>query len=410
MPEKLPLFKNHHTHPSVFAALRHGLDLSATDTKADALAALAGQTQDFNLALGWNNSRYTFGPQDLDSLAPCLVCNVSFHEFLVNRPARERFGREYPEVVRNIDNTDWVERNLHQILKFIAGASALAAADIGEFFRGLAQEGCWFAEDKLLPGERVVRLYREAGCLHRTRLWADTDSFEAMAPESREEISGIKLFLDGAVGAGTAALNHPYPAGGTGLMLHTDQGLARALEKAADWEKPVSVHTIGNRSTAQLISVLEGLEKEKRPPEIRAEHCQFIGRDLGERAKDLGLVLSMQPNFSEDSLQYRDRLPKGYAEMNNPFRMLIDQAGFVPGQDLFFGTDGPPHSADYALKTGLFPPLGSQALTLEELRAGYCMPDFENGYVEAEIDPARKQVTTRTILAEPPAPRNSGAL
>ena len=38
----------------------------------------------------------------------------------------------------------------------------------------------------------------------------------------------------------------------------------------------------------------------------------------------------MQPNFSEDSRQYADRLPAGFPCLNNPFRMLIDEAGFVP--------------------------------------------------------------------------------
>lgn len=402
MPHKqtIPLLKNHHTHPSVFAALRYGLDMSPFDTKEEALAGLEAQNREFNLALGWNNSRYTFSKEDLDRLAPVLICNVSFHEFLVNAPAKEKFSVAYPEVIENIDDTDWVERNLHQILKFIAGASGIEAGDIEGFYRDLALEGAWYAEDKLLPGEKIIGMYKAANCLDRTRLWADMDSFEAMSPESREAVSGIKLFLDGAVGARTAALYAPYLSGETGLLLQTEQGLSGLLKKAAAYGKPVSVHTIGDRSTEQLISVLEGLEKNDRPPEIRAEHCQYITPDMAGRAKSLGVVLSMQPNFSEDSLQYRDRLPKGYAEKNNPFRMLIDQAGFVPGQDLFFGSDGPPHGVEYAFKTSLFPPLDSQKLTLEETIAGYCMTGFENGSIDIEVDYEKERVLAEVSLNE----------
>ncbi len=400
MHQKIPLLRNHHTHPSVFAALQYGLDLSPFDTKEEALAALAQQDQAFNLALGWNNSRYTFEPGDLDHLPPCLICNVSFHEFLVNAPARDRFQAEYPQVMENIGDTDWVERNLHQILKFIAGASAITAADIAKFYQSLAEEGVWYAEDMLLPGQDLIRLYKEAGCYSRTRIWADMDTFEAMPPGLQREVAGIKIFLDGAVGARTAALAHPYLSGETGLLLHTDQGLAKQLTKAARYKTSVAVHTIGNRSTEQLISVVESLAPEDRPREIRAEHLQYIDKDLAPRAKALGMVFSMQPNFSEDSIGYQDRLPNGYAQRNNPFRMLIDQAGFVPGQDLFFGSDGPPHNAAYAIKSCLFPPLASQVLTLEEAVNGYCVRGFHNGYVELTIDTEAKTVEARTVLTQ----------
>lgn len=398
--QKIPLLKNHHTHPSVFAALQQGLDMSTLETKPLALAALAGQTNQFNLALGWNNSRYTFSMDELDELAPMMICNVSFHEFLINGAARKKFGAVYPVVMESIDDTDWVERNLHQILKFIAGASGITAEDIAGFYKSLAAEGVWYAEDMLLPGEHVIELYKNARCFERTRLWSDMESFEAMSPGHQDAVNGIKLFLDGAVGARTAALYDPYLSGETGILLQTDSELSALLKKTAAFGKPVSVHTIGNRSTEQLIAVLEKLWEADRPQQIRVEHCQFISLPMARRAKALGIILSMQPNFSEDSIQYLDRLPRGYAEMNNPFRMLIDKAGFVPGKDLFFGSDGPPHGVDYSLKSGLFPPLASQVMKLEEIVAGYCMTGFEHGFNEITIDYEKKKVETRTVLNE----------
>ncbi len=337
---------------------------------------------------------------ELDEFAPLLICNVSFHEFLINSAARKKFAAAYPGVMENIDDTDWVERNLHQILKFIAGASGITSTDIAGFYQNLMQEGVWYAEDMLLPGEQIIELYKTAGCFERTRLWTDMDSFEAMSKASQHIVGGIKLFLDGAVGARTAALYDPYLSGETGILLQTDHGLSALLKKTAVFGKPVCVHTIGNRSTEQLIAVLEGLDKEDRPSEIRAEHCQFISLTMARRAKSLGIILSMQPNFSEDSRQYQDRLPKGYAETNNPFRMLIDQAGFVPGQDLFFGSDGPPHGAGYSVQKSLFPPLAGQVLELEETIAGYCMTGFEHGYNEITIDYEEKTVNAQTILNE----------
>jgi hypothetical protein len=51
--------------------------------------------------------------------------------------------------------------------------------------------------------------------------------------------------------------------------------------------------------------------------------------------------------------------------------MLIDHAGFVPGQDLIFGSDGPPHGMEYFLESCLFRPLASQTLKFKEIIAGY---------------------------------------
>ena len=403
---QLPLFKNHHTHPSVFATLEKGLSIADMEDKSQALDAIQSLSSSngegtINLVLGWNNSRYTFAPEELDQLPPLFICNVSFHEFILNGPGREQFKADYPELVANLDDTDWIERNLHQVLKFIAGASNLSARDIEKFYGKLAQDGTWTAEEKLLPGSPVIQLFKDAGCYHRTLLWADLESFKAMSPEDRDGVYGIKLFLDGAVGARTAALNHPYlSGGGNGLLLHTESQLMEMVLDIMDYRKPVSVHAIGDRAVEQLIAVLEHLENSQGslPPQIRLEHCQFITKDQAQRAKALGVILSMQPNFSEDSIQYTDRLDPTYLRVNNPFRMLIDQAGFIPGQDLVFGTDGPPHSAEYALKTALFPPLESQALTLDEIKAGYCINTLTPGYVEADIDMDGKSIRARTIL------------
>ncbi len=66
--------------------------------------------------------------------------------------------------------------------------------------------------------------------------------------------------------------------------------------------------------------------------------------------------------------------------------MLIARVGFVPGENLLFGSDGMPQGAEGALKAALFPPLPQQQLTLDEFIAGYCMPDQTHGSIEIEID------------------------
>ena len=108
---------------------------------------------------------------------------------------------------------------------------------------------------------------------------------------------------------------------------------------------------------------------------VRLEHAQMITLEQALLAKKLGIILSMQPNFSPDSAAYSDRLPPHYINANNPFRMLIDEAGFVPGKDLLFGSDGMPHGAAYAAECAEKPPVPGQRLTMQELIAGYSVSD-----------------------------------
>jgi hypothetical protein len=91
---------------------------------------------------------------------------------------------------------------------------------------------------------------------------------------------------------------------------------------------------------------------------------------------------------------YADRLPDGYPSRNNPFRMLIDRVGFVPGDDLIFGSDGMPHGAREALRQSLFPEGGhaDQVLTLDEFVAGYCLPTEDRGHLDVAIEDGRVSV------------------
>lgn len=412
----IPLIKNHHTHASLFAVLKRGLDIGAIHEKRGALETLSQlndpKTQAFNLVYGWNNSHYTFQDGELDDFAPMLICNVSLHDFIMNRGAKERSAHLDDTVVNHIDHSDWIQNHLHLILKLIVNGAGLSAKGLGTFFDDLAKDGTWFAEDNLLPSEAVLSFYRSARCLDRTRLWADIDTYQALSSSSKKKIAGIKIFLDGALGAGTAALKKGYLNTGGGyhrakkekivhdLMLHSDKSILKQLYFAAEIDCPVSAHAIGDQATEQFLSTLEKLKRtrERIPPLIRLEHCQFLTLSMAERAKRLGIILSMQPNFSDDSRQYIDRLSAQYRKRNNPFRMLIDTGGFIPGKDLLFGTDTPPYSAEYALKSALFPPLESQKLTIDEVVAGFCMPDTTHGHLDVCIEADRQLIQTRIHL------------
>lgn len=398
--ERIPLLRDHHSHPSIYAAMRTCPDLRSVHDKATALDLLREQQDDFVFALGWNDSLFDFADADLADLPPVFIVNTSLHGFRLNAGARERLAETHPEVERHIDDQDWVERNLQTLLKLIVEVRGCDAACLGAFYDALLDQGVWYAQDMLLPGRATIDAVDGAGLAERTLLWADPQTYRSLDEHARARVHGIKLFTDGALGAHTAAMVEPLLSGETGILLRTDDELRTTLGEAADTGKALAVHAVGDRGLEQILGALEDVGRDGVGfPEVRLEHCQFTSPENARRVKALGATLSMQPNFSIETYDYSDRLSAAYCTLNNPFRRLIDEDGFVPGDDLILGSDGMPHGAQFALEMALFPPLASQRLTLEEFVAGYCMPDLSTGVIDLLIDDDRRAVTLQVVPA-----------
>lgn len=398
--ETIPLLKDHHNHPYIYVTFRNTIDLSSIYRKDEALTLINESEKEIIIATGWDNSHFSFSQDELDSLPPLVVCNISFHGYLINNLAREILQSSYPEIVTNIDDGAWVERNLFSIFKFIANINPSTSEQIKSFYDDvLLKSGIWYAEDMLLTHENIISKFIEIGYLERTNFWLDLNSYNALDPVNQKYVQGIKIFTDGALGSKTAALNEPFLTGERGVLNYSDDELHGIISSGIESDKPISIHALGDLADNQVLTTLHDIKAQRGSlPMIRLEHCQFITQENAEKAKDLGIIISMQPNFNSDAEHYADRLPEKYCKNNNPFRMLIDNVGFTPGEDLIFGSDGMPHGIPYALEQSLFPPLSGQALSIEEFVAGYCMPDMENGYIEIEIDEENKSLKTEVIV------------
>lgn len=386
---RLPLLHDSHSHVSFCAALGAAADLSACRTAAAALALLKKQRGPLVLARGWNSAHYDLRGGGFDRIGPAVVCNVSLHSFCFNAPARAALKKEFPDIIANIGDQAWVENNLSRVLGLFTvsgGARAIPA-----YMARLAALGVWAADDMVVPDDAAALLLgrRYSG---RAALWTEPEIYEKLGPAARAAIGGLKFFADGALGARSAALRRPYLGGGRGLLLHSDEEFGRLFKLAARLAGRAAVHAIGDAALEQVLRVLTRLEVPRRDLRVRVEHAQLITQEQARRARRLGLALCMQPNFSADSACYADRLSAARLRGNNPFRMLIDKAGFVPGEDLVFGSDDMPHGAAPALQAALFPPCPGQRLTLEEFRAGYCLADLAAGWLDVSVDEAKRKV------------------
>ena len=375
----LPLLTDHHSHPLLYSAFRQSLDLSEVQTWEEAADKISNTPSNgLVVGYGWKDNRFDFPTDAIDRLPAFAVFNLSLHRLLVNASGREFLFAKFGQESTKLDDHDWYESHLRVVWNWFALLNGSAAA-LEDFYKYLESIGVGSAEEMLLVDEQEIEFFRQAKLLDRTQFWAAPDTYEQLSSAARKSVTGIKLFTDGAFGARTAAVEQPYEddSDNRGLLLYTDQELGQTLEKSSRLAAPgqlgLAVHAIGDRAIEQLLTQLEASgEIRRRFRVIRIEHAQLISLTQARQAKKMGIILSMQPNFTVDSLDYADRLGPDRTQRNNPFRMLIDQVGFEPGVDLIFGSDGMPHGPEYALRYSLFPPTPMQKLSLEEFEAGYC--------------------------------------
>jgi predicted amidohydrolase YtcJ len=392
---ELPLLHDHHNHVSLYAALDSALDLAGL-TEAPALRALAGLPRDrLSLAKGWRSDRLRFDEAILARLPPVLIINFSLHGFVLSPSALPLVEALWPEFAARRNDVAWTEAQLPEIFSFYGRVAGLDAAKLAAFMAKLESLGIASAEDLSTIGAQALEVIATGPFSKRIESWATQPSYMALGPEARSRVKGFKVFLDGSIGARNAAIVPAFLGGERGLLLHEDDELSELLAGLTLEGKPIAIHAIGQRAIEQALRSLEGLSRSGPGlPPVRLEHVQFIEEGQAFRARDLGLCLSMQPNFNADSLDYADRLPQALLASNNPFRMLIDKAGFVPGKDLLFGSDGMPHGSGEALRSCLFPPREGQRLRVEELVAGYGGAHQTGivGHARFAVDEARRSV------------------
>jgi predicted amidohydrolase YtcJ len=158
---------------------------------------------------------------------------------------------------------------------------------------------------------------------------------------------GGDLYLDGSLGAHTAALDAEYADRGHRGHLEFDDATLRDLFTEATMRGlQVAVHAIGDGAVRQAVRCWQQVE-DRLPAHLdgavhrlhhRIEHAEVLPPDLYDAVAMLGLVLSVQPAFEtmwgNDEGLYDRRLGVERAAWTNPYRALADR-----GIDLAFGSD-----------------------------------------------------------------------
>jgi len=167
-------------------------------------------------------------------------------------------------------------------------------------------------------------------------------------PEGLEEIlpdiDGLKFFLDGSLGASTAAVSGSYSSGITAEPIFSDAQVLRSLELADSLGLIPIYHAIGGRALLQIDRVSNeylSARTGKKRPKIRIEHAEELTASWPGQWNPLIHNFVMQPNFVNrwqmPGGQYESRLGWDRALALNPFGLVLD-AGFTMG----FSSDSMP--------------------------------------------------------------------
>jgi predicted amidohydrolase YtcJ len=187
----------------------------------------------------------------------------------------------------------------------------------------------------------VLSSIADAGLRVSMAVWAENMSLpEGLSERFPDGLWGVKVFLDGGIGAATAAMSSTFEDGSHGSLLYSDEQLADLLSGSSRAGLRVAAHAIGGAALRQLDRVCAGLEAQPAPA-VTVEHAEELQADWPGRWDRGRHAFSMQPNFVRrwqgDGGLYDIRLGSTRAAGLNPFRLPV-----ASGFELGFGSDGMP--------------------------------------------------------------------
>ncbi len=291
-------------------------------------------------------------------------------------------GLELAESDYSIDKiVESAEKNLDKYLsQGITAVHDMQPATLNQFIAELMLRKKWETERKTdFP---IRKIYLNSPMLKRiTSLLPEFEKSGLLTRDEIPELLGLKLYADGSFEVETAKLSKPYlDTGKTGSFYDKVADINEAMKIAAEHGiSSVAMHAIGDAGIQRAIKTARDwikIAKERKisSKPFRIEHFDLplpIESTLKE-VKDLGIWLSVQPNFLLDYI-YKDKLGER-TRLICPHQEILNEK--IP---MMFGTDGMPESMLYAiyLATHAVEPAQRLSLTDALLAASLTVSHFE---------------------------------
>ena len=149
---------------------------------------------------------------------------------------------------------------------------------------------------------------------------------------------GVKIFVDGSLAARTAALSEPYIGSPStkGELLYSQEELDALVAKAHKARFRLVLHAMGDQAIELALTAIEKalIDTPRKNHRYRLEHASVLNKDLIQRIKKQGIIVSVQPKcvISEFSVWSAvDRLGSKRARWLYPLKTLINEGIHVVG-------------------------------------------------------------------------------
>ncbi|PPQ89547.1 hypothetical protein CVT25_012219 [Psilocybe cyanescens] len=221
---------------------------------------------------------------------------------------------------------------------------------------GLDPKSLAFFKRQAETGTLPLRIYGMTYFHESEPYWGNISTPIVGAGNSRLTARSVKIFADGALRTGGAALYEPYADNPTtnGFMRLDPEILFDAIPKFLKDGWQVNVHAIGDRANGIVLDAFEASLKGTNVTALRPrlEHAQMMTKADMIRLGKLGVIASVQPTHAISDMWYaQDRLGPDRVKSLYAFRSLIDSGAMIT-----LGSDAPvesmnPMSGFYAAVT-----------------------------------------------------------
>jgi predicted amidohydrolase YtcJ len=353
---------------------------------AVAEAAAAAEPGEWIRGRGWHQEKWRTEPEPAvegfpvhDALSaatpenPVLLTHASGHALFANAVAMELAGIDGDtpdppggEILRDADGRatglfrETAEELIHRA-RGTGGVPPEARRMVALASEECLSKGITSFHDAGSSFETIDFLRRMAaeGALG-VRLWVmalgDDEALAERIGEVREatrddpwvEVGGVKLWLDGALGARGAWLLEPYAdqPDSTGLNLVPIERAREVAEVAIANDVQLCIHAIGDRANREVLDLYEATfaeHPEKSDLRWRIEHAQHLHPDDVPRFAELGVLPAMQAvHCTSDGPWVPERLGEERSrEGAYVWRDLLDAGAVIVN-----GTDAPVEDVD----------------------------------------------------------------
>lgn len=349
----IPGLNDSHIHLLYYANQLNIVDLAKAQSIAEIETLLkvkinSGQKESWIFGYGWNETlltekRYPFR-YDLDRVTdsiPIFIQRVCGHIGIVNSAAIRQLGLDkmhdppgglierYSDgtptgtlkedavfialqnmPIKSIQNNErFLENAIYKANSF--GLTSVQPLDM--IRDSLSWENIWDLYTELERENRLnIRTYLEADVYSTDDIKKLIDSgFKTGTGSLLVKQGAVKMYMDGSLGGGTAALFQPYSnePDNKGVILHQDIEIQEMVNIAHSAGLQIAIHAIGDQAVfSSLIAIKSAQERYPRPnSRHRIIHCQVINEEILSLFKQLDVIADIQPRFLSSDLEWVEK-------------------------------------------------------------------------------------------------------